>query len=136
MIAPHLSSELVLLGDLNWDMLNTLAILQSKLNALILTQIIYEPTRYNSKSFAPSVSTCTFILCTSYHSSVKLLYCNYFATMAYLLPYLSYPTSFTHAVYRFFYCFIDCMFVYFMCNSVLLYVSNCFALSWPGRSCK
>ena len=46
MIAPHLSSELVLLGDLNWDMLNTPAILQSKLDALNLTQIINEPTRY------------------------------------------------------------------------------------------
>ena len=23
-----------------------------------------------------------------------------------------------------------------MCNSVLLFVSQCFALSWPGRSCK
>jgi hypothetical protein len=50
LIAPHLSSELVLLGDLNWDMLNTLAILQSKLDALNLTQIIMEPTRYNPKS--------------------------------------------------------------------------------------
>ena len=29
--------------------------------------------------------------------------------------------------YRFFYCVIDCMFVYSMYNSVLLYVSNCFA---------
>ena len=28
-----------------------------------------------------------------------------------------------------------CLF-YSMCNSVLLYVSNCFALSWPGRNCK
>ncbi|XP_055783553.1 uncharacterized protein LOC129858393 [Salvelinus fontinalis] len=36
LIAPHLSSELVLLGDLNWDMLNTPAILQSKLDALNL----------------------------------------------------------------------------------------------------
>jgi hypothetical protein len=23
-----------------------------------------------------------------------------------------------------------------MCNSVLLFVSHCFSLSWPGRSCK
>ena len=28
-----------------------------------------------------------------------------------------------------------CLF-YSMCNSVSLYVSNCFALSWPGRNCK
>ena len=57
MIAPHLSSELVLLGDLNWDMLNTPAILQTKLDALNLTQMINEPTRYNSKT----VNTGTFI---------------------------------------------------------------------------
>ena len=50
LIAPHLSSELVLIGDLNWDMLNTPAILQSKLDALNLTQIINEFTRYNPKS--------------------------------------------------------------------------------------
>ena len=47
---PHLSSELVLLGDLNWDMLNTPAILRSKIDALNLTQIINEPTRNNPKS--------------------------------------------------------------------------------------
>jgi hypothetical protein len=47
--APHLSSELVLLGDLNWDLLNTPAIIQFKLNDLNLTQIINEPTRYNPK---------------------------------------------------------------------------------------
>ena len=45
LIAPHLSTELVLLGDLNCDMLNNPAILQSKLDALNLTQIINEPTR-------------------------------------------------------------------------------------------
>jgi hypothetical protein len=47
----------MLLGDLNWDMLNTTAILQSKLDALNLTQIINEPTKYNSKS----VNTGTLI---------------------------------------------------------------------------
>jgi hypothetical protein len=50
MIAPHLSSEFVLLGDRNWDMLNTPAALQSKLDALNFTQIIKEPSRYNPKS--------------------------------------------------------------------------------------
>ena len=50
LIAPHLSSEFVLLGDLNWDMLNAPAVLQSKLDALNLTQIIKETTRYNPKS--------------------------------------------------------------------------------------
>ena len=42
--------------------------------------------------------------------------------MAYLLPYLSYPTSFAHAVYRFYLCVIDCMFVYSMCNCVVVSV--------------
>ena len=37
-------------GDLNWDMLNTPEVLQSKIDALNLTQIIKEPTRYNPKS--------------------------------------------------------------------------------------
>ena len=46
LIAPHLSSELVLLGDLNWDMLNTPAILQSKLEALNLTQMINDIRYY------------------------------------------------------------------------------------------
>lgn len=50
LIAPHLSSEFLLLGDLNWDMLNASSNLLSKLDALNLTQIINEPTRYNLKS--------------------------------------------------------------------------------------
>jgi hypothetical protein len=53
----HLSSEFVLLGDLSWDMLNTPAFLQSKIDALNLTQVINEPTRYNPKS----VNTGTLI---------------------------------------------------------------------------
>ena len=47
LISPNLSSEFVLLGDLNWDMPN---VLQSKPDALNLTQIIKEPTRYNPNS--------------------------------------------------------------------------------------
>ena len=50
LIAPHLSSVFVLLGDLNWDMLNTPAVLQSKLDTLNLTHIFKETTRYNPKS--------------------------------------------------------------------------------------
>jgi hypothetical protein len=57
MIAPHLCSELVLLDDLNWNMLNTPAILQSKLDALNLTQMINEPTRNHPKA----VNTGTLI---------------------------------------------------------------------------
>ena len=54
-----------------------------------------------------------------YHTSVYLLNCNYFGTMAYLLPYLPNLTTFAHTVHILFYCVIDCMFVYPMCNSVL-----------------
>jgi exonuclease III len=50
LFAPHLSSELMLLGDLNCNMINTPATLQSKLDALNLTQIINEPTRYKLKA--------------------------------------------------------------------------------------
>ena len=50
LIVLHLSSVLVVLVDLNWDMLNTPAVLQSKLDALNLTQIINESTRNNPKS--------------------------------------------------------------------------------------
>ena len=57
---------------------------------------------------------------------------NYLITIAHnlILPHL-------HTLYiHFFYCVIDCTFVNFMCYSVLLFVSHCFALSWRGRSCK
>ena len=40
----------MLLGDLNWNILNTPGILQSKLDALNLTQMINEPTRYLPKA--------------------------------------------------------------------------------------
>ena len=63
LIAPHLSSEFVLLGDLNLDMLNTPAILQSQLDALNLTQMIKEPTRYNPKSI--NMGTLTDIILTN-----------------------------------------------------------------------
>ena len=54
--------------------------------------------------------------------------------MAYLLPYLPNLTSFAQTVLS-----IVLLTVYLfipMCNSVLLFVSHCFALSWPGCSCK
>uniref|UniRef100_A0A8K9VAJ4 Reverse transcriptase domain-containing protein n=1 Tax=Oncorhynchus mykiss TaxID=8022 RepID=A0A8K9VAJ4_ONCMY len=66
LIAPHLSSELVLLGDLNWNMLNTPAILQSKLDALNLTQIINEPTRYLPKAL--NMGTLIDIILTNFPS--------------------------------------------------------------------
>ena len=77
----------------------------------------------------PSISTCTSI------TPVLMLNCNYFATMAYLLPYLPNLTTFAHTVHRFFCCVIDYTFVYPMCKSVM-FLSHCFALSWPGHNCK
>jgi hypothetical protein len=84
--------------------------------------------------FAPQYLFLHIIICTSF-TPVLMLNCNYFATMAYLLPYLPSLTIFAHTVYSFFYCVIDCTFIYPMCNTVLL-LSHCFALSWPGSSCK
>ena len=45
-------------------------------------------------------------------------------------------TTFAHTLHRLFYCVIYCTCVYPMCNSMLLFLSHCFDLSWPGRSCK
>jgi hypothetical protein len=58
--------------------------------------------------------------------------------MAYLLPYLLTPFAHTvyRFVYRFFYCVIDCTFVYPMYNSVLLFFVALLCFIWPGRSCK
>lgn len=50
LIAPHTSSEFVLLGDLNWDMLSPPHSVQLQLDALNLCQIVQTPTRFNSKS--------------------------------------------------------------------------------------
>ena len=66
LIAHHLSSELVLLGNLNWDMVNTPAILQSKLDALNLTQIINEHTRYPPKAL--NMGTLIDIILTNFPS--------------------------------------------------------------------
>ena len=70
LIAPHLASEFVLLGDLNWD---TAAVLQSKLDALKLTQIIKEPTRYNPKSL--NMGTLIDIIMNNFPSKYTHLRC-------------------------------------------------------------
>jgi hypothetical protein len=72
LIAPHLSSEFVLLGDLNWDMLNTPAVLQSKLDALNLTQMIMESTRYNPKSI--NMGTLIDIILTNLSSKYSAVF--------------------------------------------------------------
>ena len=75
-----------------------------------------------------------FLLCTFFHCKTTipvfyLLYCIYLATMAFF-AFASLLTSFAHIVLL-----TVCLF-YSMCNSVSSYLSNCFALSWPGRNCK
>jgi hypothetical protein len=50
-------------------------------------------------------------------------------TVAYLLPYLLNLTTFAYAVHRFFYCVIDCTFVFPMCNSVVFVTLLCFILA-------
>ena len=72
---------------------------------------------YVFASLHPSISTSTFIFCTSIYCLTSLILLH------------------LHTLYRFFYCVIDCTFVYPMCKSVL-FVSHCFASSWPGRICK
>lgn len=72
LLAPHISSEFVLLGDLNWDMITPSNTVLQQFDALSLTQIISEPTRHNLKS--PSSSTLIDIILTNtpsnYHSGV------------------------------------------------------------------
>uniref|UniRef100_A0A8K9XH44 Reverse transcriptase domain-containing protein n=1 Tax=Oncorhynchus mykiss TaxID=8022 RepID=A0A8K9XH44_ONCMY len=72
-----------------------------------------------------------------YHSSVLLAILYLLCHHGLFCLYLPYLTSFAHIVYRLVYTVLltVCLF-YSMCNSVSLYVSNCFALSWPGRNCK
>lgn len=48
LIAPYTSSEFVLVGDLNWDMLNLPTTVQLQLDALNLSQIIDAPNRFNN----------------------------------------------------------------------------------------
>ena len=85
--------------------------------------------------FAPQYFYLHIIICTPI-TPVLMPNFNYFTSMAYLLPYLPNITTFPLTVHIFYSCVIDCTFVYPLCNSMLLFLSHCFALSWPGRSCK
>jgi D-alanyl-D-alanine dipeptidase len=49
MNAPYTKSEFVLLGDLNWDMLKPLDQVLKQWDSLNISQIITNPTRYDSK---------------------------------------------------------------------------------------
>jgi hypothetical protein len=77
----------------------------------------------------PSISTCTLIFCTSitpvfnFYIVIILPLWPIYCLTSLIQPHL-------HKLYiYFFYCVIDCMFAYPMFNSVLLFVSHCFALS-------
>jgi hypothetical protein len=78
----------------------------------------------------PSLSTCTFIFCTFYHFQCViailqfLLHNGLFNRLTTLiLPHL-------HMLYiDFFYCIIDCMLVYSMCNCVVCVELLCFILA-------
>ena len=88
----------------------------------------------------PSISTCTFIFCTS---TIPVFNCYNVITSPpwpiYCVTSLILPHFHSLFMDLLFYFVLLCYwlcFVYSMCNSVLLYVLNCYALSWPGRSCK
>lgn len=49
-IAPYISSEFILLGDLNWNVFDPPPSLQLQLDALNLSQIVRAPTRFNTKT--------------------------------------------------------------------------------------
>ena len=107
----------------------------------IMLLIIFAPLH-------PSISTCTFIFCTSITPVFKLLNCNHFASMAYLLPLppLSYLIC-THCTYTFFSILLltVCLFIpcvtlcCCLCRTTLLYlgqvavvIENLFLTSLPG----
>ena len=69
LLAPHISSEFILLGDLNWDMSNPPDLVVQQFDALNLYQIISEPTRLNLKS--PSSATLIDVILTNAPSNYK-----------------------------------------------------------------
>ncbi|XP_031704084.1 uncharacterized protein LOC116383988 [Anarrhichthys ocellatus] len=69
LLAPHISSEFVLLGDLNWNMINPPDLVTQQFDALNLFQIVSEPTRYNLKS--PSSATLIDIILTNTPSNYR-----------------------------------------------------------------
>jgi hypothetical protein len=98
-----------------------------------ITAAVHRPFLYraNNYLFPYCIDLFILLLCTPvFHvvSNVPFL-CFIWPPWPIYCLYLPYLTSFAHIVYR-------VIFLLCLCNSVLLYVSNCFALSWPGGSCK
>ena len=103
-------------------------------SSLTIAAAVHSPSTNSPSNQLPTSSPYLFF-CSFAHQyfylhislQCKLLNCNYFTSMAYLLPYLL--TSFAHRVHRFFYCVIDCTFVYSMCNCVVFVPLLCFILA-------
>ena len=76
LLAPYTKSEFVLLGDLNWDILKPTDQVLKQWDSLNLSQIITNPTRYDSKY--PEKATLLDVILTNnpdrYQSGV---FCNY-----------------------------------------------------------
>ena len=97
------------------QMPKTVFILSEQLTHCTCTQPIYKQhtqlphphiVTYPLAPLHPNISTCTSI------TPVLILYCNYFTSIAYLLPLPPNSSTFAHIVHRFLYCVIDCTFVY------------------------
>ena len=75
LLAPYTKSEFVLLGDLNWDMLKPPDQVLKQWDSLNISQIITNPTRYDSKH--PEKATLLDVILTNnpdrYQSGV---FCN------------------------------------------------------------
>jgi hypothetical protein len=114
-------------------------------SCLPITVPVHSPSVNSTPSYLiPILVFSFFLFCTPvsllahhhlhiYHSSVNAN-CNYLASMVYLLPYLP-NLLHLHTLYVDFSIVLLTVHL-FICNSVLLFMSHCFALSWPGRSCK
>ena len=63
LLAPYTKSEFVLLGDLNWDMLKPRDQALKQWDSLNLSQIITNPTRYDSKH--PEKATLLDVILTN-----------------------------------------------------------------------
>lgn len=63
LLAPHVRSEFVLLGDLNWDMLKPPEKVSLQLESLNLLQIISTPTRHDTKQ--PEKTTLIDVILTN-----------------------------------------------------------------------
>ena len=107
-------------------------------SSLPIAAAVHNPSVNSPSNQPPTSSPYLFsfflLFCTPVFllSQGKLLNCNYFSTMAYLLPYLL--TTFAHTVYRCSIVLVDCTRVYPMRNCCVIDctfvypISNCFVI--------